>query len=314
MKLSVLREISRLFSAPTTPEEVQTIREYLQNNGMEYSNFYQELEMSNPMVETHRDESSSNTMMSLHSHDFYEMLFCRESEGVEYLVGTERYRLQYGDIVIVCPGVSHRPLLPEGKQTLYKREIIWFSKGFLEHMQTMLPSQQLELPMRDMLFLRTKDTKWEFLGDMFRSGVTEAERGKPESDGIVLGNTIVILSCIARALGVIEGEQPLAEKPELLEQVMAYIERNIGEHITLEETAKHFYVSVSTITQLFRHKMGISFYRCVTQRRLIAAKTLIQYGQTLEDVSRAVGFTDYSSFYRAFKKEFGITPRQYSRL
>ena len=87
-----------------------------------------------------------------------------------------------------------------------------------------------------------------------------------------------------------------------------------GEKITLEDTAKHFYVSVSTITQLFRQKMGTSFYRCVTQRRLIAAKVRIGNGESLEDVGRAVGFTDYSSFYRAFKKEYGITPRQYTQL
>lgn len=314
MKLSVLREITKRFSAHNTPADMQLIRQILQQEGWETSNFYQELEMSNAMVETHRDESNSNAMMSLHSHDFYEMLFCRESEGVEYLVGTERYRLQPGDIVIVCPGVSHRPLLPDGLQTPYKREIIWFSQAFVDYLQQMLPRQQMTIPQRDMVFLRTKGSRWEFLGDMFRGGVKEAERGSPESDGIVLGNTIMILSCIAKALGVVDGAQPSAEKPELLEQVMAYIEANLGEHITLEDTAKHFYVSVSTITQLFRHKMGISFYRCVTQRRLIAAKSLIQQGEILEDVGRSVGFTDYSSFYRAFKKEFGITPRQFGRL
>ena len=105
-----------------------------------------------------------------------------------------------------------------------------------------------------------------------------------------------------------------AEKPDLLNEVLSYIELHLNEKITLEETAKHFYVSVSTITQLFRQKMGTSFYRCVTQRRLIAAKVRIGDGENLEDVSRAVGFSDYSSFYRAFKKEYGITPRQYTQL
>ena len=60
--------------------------------------------------------------------------------------------------------------------------------------------------------------------------------------------------------------------------------------------------------------MGVSFYRCVTQRRLISAKSFIEQEIPLEDVGRRVGFSDYSTFYRAFKKEFGISPRQYRKL
>ena len=60
--------------------------------------------------------------------------------------------------------------------------------------------------------------------------------------------------------------------------------------------------------------MGVSFYRYVTQRRLIAAKILIEKGILLEEVSRQTGFQDYSSFYRAFKNEYGISPRQYRSL
>ena len=242
------------------------------------------------------------------------MLFCRASDGVEYLVGAERYRLQAGDIVIVPPGISHRPLLPEHMESAYKRDIIWLSEAMAALLPQLLPDSRLRLLGAGVIFLRTKGTKWDFLGEMFRSGVKEAERGKPEWEGIVLGNTISILSQISRAMVQTDGVQMKAEKPELLDKLMAYIEAHLGQKITLEETARHFYVSASTITQLFRQKMGTSFYRCVTQRRLISAKALINEGKSLEDVSREVGFTDYSSFYRAFKKEYGITPRQYTQL
>ena len=314
MKLTMLRDISRRFPTPSTPEEYQKMYDALRQEGIDLQNCYQELEMSAPMVETHRDESYTNDNISLHSHDFYEMLFCRTSDGVEYLVGSERYRLQPGDIVIVPPGISHRPMLPEHMSGSYKREIVWFSEAMVEMLPQLLPGTRLALPGTGVVFLRTKGTKWDFLGEMFRSGVKEAERAKPEWEGVVLGNTINILSQIARAMTETGSVQMKAEKPELLDNLMAYIENHLSEKITLEETAKHFYISVSTITQLFRQKLGTSFYRCVTQRRLIAAKTRIQQGEALEDVSRAVGFTDYSSFYRAFKKEYGITPRQFTQL
>lgn len=309
----MIREISKRFAPPKTQEELQKIWEELQQEGVDFQNFYQELEMSYPMAETHRDETYTNATVTLHSHDFYEMLYCRSSDRVEYLVGTERYRLQPGDIVIVSPGISHRPMLPEDMSVAYKRDIIWYSRELVQSICRMIPSARQVWPQKDGVLLRTRGTKWEFLSELFRYGVKEAARGKAEFEGVVLGNTIMILAHISRALQ--EGVDNMqAEKPELLDRVMAYIEDHLSEKITLEDTASQFYVSVSTITQLFRQKMGTSFYRFVTQRRLIAAKTRIGQGENLEDVSRAVGFQDYSSFYRAFKKEYGISPRQFTKL
>jgi len=60
--------------------------------------------------------------------------------------------------------------------------------------------------------------------------------------------------------------------------------------------------------------MKVSFYHFVTQRRLISAKTLILDGVSAETASAKVGFGDYSTFYRAFKREYGISPMEYRKL
>ena len=44
------------------------------------------------------------------------------------------------------------------------------------------------------------------------------------------------------------------------------------------------------------------------------AKTLIEKGHLLETVEAEAGFHDYSGFYRAFRQEYGISPRQYRSL
>lgn len=312
MKLSIIRDLSKRFSPPTTQEEMQKILETLRAEGIDFQNVYQELEMSDPFVETHRDVSYSNAQLTLHSHTFYELLYCCNNCGAEYLVGADRYRLQKGDIVFVPPGISHRPLLPDHMQEPYERYVLWISQEFIDQFARMFATGAEKLAGGTLL--RTGNNKWELLGGYFRRGVWEAENQAPGWQAAIIGNTITLLTLMSRSIKERTASVLKAEKPDLLNEVMTYIELHLNEKITLEETAKHFYVSISTITQLFRQKMGTSFYRCVTQRRLIAAKVRIGNGEALEDVSRAVGFADYSSFYRAFKKEYGITPRQYTQL
>lgn len=281
------------------------VRAHLKSIGFEPGTFYQELEMTSRYVDTHQDLSMTNSQVNLHSHSFYEILCCQNTCDVEYLVGAERYRLQKGDVVIIPPGVSHRPLLPEQMAEPYRRDVLWLSQEFAASLPHFLPEPQL---------LRTAGTQWEFLSELFRNGVRESEQRRLGWEEAVLGNSLQILVYIRRALDDRTAAPLRVVQPELLDLVMAYVEEHLAQKITLADVAKHFWVSQSTISQTFRNKMGVSFYRCVTQRRLIAAKSLILQGLPLEQVNERVGFTDYSTFYRAFKQEFGISPRQYRKM
>jgi len=99
-----------------------------------------------------------------------------------------------------------------------------------------------------------------------------------------------------------------------LDELIAYIENHLSEKITLKSTATDFYISERSVSRLFSEKMDVSFYRYVTQRRLIAAKVLILNGEPLESIGEQVGFVDYSTFYRAFKQAFSISPLQFKKL
>ena len=312
MKIDDMRKLSKL-EWRHTPEDYGKSVMLLKELGIDPDNIYQELEMSSRYVNTHRDVSYPSTMVNLHSHNYIEILYCRTSAGVEYLIGSERYRLQKGDIVFVPPGVSHRPILPEKMTVPYERDVLWVSTEFMAHMNNLFPDATAQ--MRDhSVPIRTAGTRWEFLGDLFRNGVLEEEEKRPGWETAVIGNTLTIFSHMKRAYIERSAGAMKAEKPELPDRITAYIEQNYTTHITIDDLARKFYVSNSTISHQFKQKMGVSVYRYITQRRLIAAKTLIAERVPMEEISHKVGFVDYSTFYRAFKQEYGISPRQFAQL
>ncbi len=313
MKLSDLNKFLRNLPADARPNDPAWRNAYLRSLGLDPGNLYQELEMDSRFVNTHRDTSYAATRVNLHSHSFYEVLFCRSCQGVEYLVGTERYRLQPGDVIIVPPGLSHRPLLPEQLPQPYVRDVLWLSPEFVAQLYQWFPELILGAEQYSTL-LHTKEDVRAAIGQLFDQGIREAEAAAEDQELALVGNTVTLLSQLRRACAARAARPMQAERPELLDRALGYIEENLAQKISLAEVARQFFVSESTIAQLFRKKLGVSFYHCVTQRRLIAAKTLISQGRMLEGISHQVGFSDYSAFYKAFKKEYGISPRQYRDL
>ena len=313
MKLGDLQQLTQNIPDLQGAALQQWMEDRLRGMGLDPNALYQELEMNSRFADTHRDTSYSNANMQLHSHTFYELLYCCNTCGAEYLIGSERYRLQEGDVIFVPPGVSHRPLLPETMPTPYIRYVLWLSPEFME-----LYAGFFSQPFGDTRaypsLLRTAGTEWEHLGSLFRAGVQEAKNLADGWEAAVIGNALQILTQIRRATAEQSVTALQAEKPMLLDQLMAYIEKNYTDRITIDDVAKHCFVSSSTISHLFKEKLGVSLYRYVTQRRLIAAKSLIEGGSLLDDVALQTGFQDYSSFYRAFKQEYGISPRQYRNL
>lgn len=308
MKLHEVHLISELYN-----KNPATVHEELLNNGINLSTIYQELEMSSRFVDTHMDISFGDIPVNLHSHNYYEMVYVLSNSGTQYLVGTKRYLLQRGDIIIVPPGIGHKPLFPPELAEPYKRIVLWVSNDFVDSAKLIYADYNPPF-LNQVLLLRTAGSPWESIGQYFHTGLKEAQEQKEGWQFALCGNTMQLITACMRAFAEPANRPLKTEKPELLDNIVSYIESHLHEKISLSDTARRFFVSESTIGQTFQKKMHVSFYHYVTQRRLIAAKSMISEEPNLDILSEKVGFSDYSSFYRAFKKEFGISPREYRNL
>lgn len=312
MKISQMRRRANIGQSAPLSQKRKELNASLRADGYVPEAIYQEMEMDSVYVNTHDDESFQEDVVKLHSHIFYELLYCR-SGSLQYLLGTERYRMQRGDVVFIPPGVSHRPLFLDKLVEPYTRYVIWISPLFAEELIRAFPGEEI-LPDQPFL-LRTAGSAWdEELRGLFSAGVQECYASLPGWQAAVCGNTTRLLVQLMRARCRDRALTPPAEKMELMDQIVLYIESHLREKITLSDTARIFLVSESSISQLFRRRMKVSFYHFVTQRRLIGAKSLLLEEIPAEQVCARMGFGDYSTFYRAFKREYGISPAQFRQL
>ena len=245
--------------------------------------------------------------VEVHHHDFYEVYFLLNG-NVAYWVEGRIIRLQPGDLLFINPMELHRPMTDDGKPVC-ERFVLWVNKEYLEKLSgdqvelagcfdTSLPnhSHLIRPPSAERAVLTAR------MGELVRECYSKEFGSELSAQGIFL-QLMVQLNRLARHA---EGKQEGEQLSPLVENAMHYIGEHLNTPLSLELLAGELFVSKYHLSHAFSRDVGVSVYRYILMRRLLTA------GESAGQVCRSCGFADYTSFYRAFKSEYGVSPREFA--
>lgn len=250
--------------------------------------------------------------VSPHIHDHYELYFFIEGY-VDYQIEDSSYHLEYGDYLLIPPNVPHHPIF-KSHDIPYRRFVLWISAEYY-HKLTQISSdfsysfdyviahQAYHFRTDYIVHQTVQGCLLELLEDL--NGTAPF---KKTNSSLLLASLIIELNRIT--YGKLHQVSPSYQNVLYL-NICDYINNHLGEDLSLDALSKFFYVSKYHISHIFKENMGISLHQYILKKRIHASKNSVLSGESLSKIYNEYGFKDYTSFYRAFKKEYGLSPKEF---
>ncbi|RCX14819.1 two-component system response regulator YesN [Anaerobacterium chartisolvens] len=98
----------------------------------------------------------------------------------------------------------------------------------------------------------------------------------------------------------------------LLDKAKSYVHANYGEEgLSIQKVADYLHISQSYLSMIFKKETDETFLKYLVRVRLNAAMELLQGSYKTAEIAERVGYPDVSYFSYFFKKNFGMSPREY---
>lgn len=238
----------------------------------------------------------------MHTHAEYEFYYFVNGKGVFKIEGS-RYPLESGDILIMAPTESH--YIDLSADYPYTRLTIHFSPGIFGGIdktgELLRPFTQREGGSFNLY--RADDFATDAYKIFIKNILTDTENRRLQT----ISNLLPLLNEIAIAFRTkITGDV----NDSLDHRIVSFINRHLSENLTLDGICREFYISKPQLCRMFKAATGSTVWDYITEKRLVNARGQIQAGVPPTRVYEEWGFRDYSVFYRAFRKKYGVSPGQ----
>ena len=249
-----------------------------------------------------------------HYHAFDKLILLLGGK-VTYVVEGVTYFLQPWDLLLVGHDLIHRPIIDPAEP--YERVVIWLGREWLERRSD--PGEAL-----DTCFDTTREPGFHLLRfDAERrlhymqriQQLEEALRDRSfgaarMADTLCQQMLIDVNRDVLRSRTAQEERDSYRVDPKM-EEVLRYILDHLGEELTVESLSKRFFISRYYLMHRFKAVTGYTVHQYISQKRLLRAGELIRAGVPVMKAAEQAGFEEYSTFLRAFRGTFHMSPREF---
>ncbi len=127
----------------------------------------------------------------------------------------------------------------------------------------------------------------------------------PDSEKLLFLNSTLIQLLIYLKHSSTEAISESINISPVVREALRIIDESYTKPLSVKSLAKLLYVSPSTLAHKFSKELRISVYQYITKKRMALARQYIEGGEPLTSAAAKSGFSDYSCFYRLYRKYYG---------
>ena len=249
-----------------------------------------------------------------HHHDFSKIVILIDGDLTYYIEG-KAYILKPWDILFVNKNEIHKPVVNPNKY--YERIVIWLNPDFMakyaQGNNNLLKCFEVAIK-NNYNLLRLNMKSIEIIKNLIQD-IQNCNNSNEFGSEILKESLFVQLMVLMNRLFLNSDKNRDIEDiqyDKTIEGVLNYINSNLENDLSIDTIASEFFISKYYLMRKFKNQIGSSIHNYVVQKRLILARSLISEGLSMSSVCSRCGFNDYSSFVRAFKKVYGVSPSNYN--
>lgn len=247
----------------------------------------------------------SHTLGVLHTHDKCEIYCVFRGRG-HYIIEGSRHKLEPGKLILMRPGEAHKVQLSDGEP--YDRIAHHFPMSTVDAID---PERRLLAPFFDRplglnnVYPRSAVANTKIY-DLFPALFTDMGNSYASQ----LNTTLTLLSILSELKKLFDSKAyiTVSEDMQRMHPVVGYVNEHLTGNLSVDQICQNFFLSRSQLYRDFKVATGTSVWDYVMKKRLLLAKIYLTDGMHAHETALACGFRDYSSFYRAFLKQYGVSP------